>query len=237
MLWVPYCPQEHLCNLAWKAGFVVSEIENFSLLWHSSRAALRVFILVCNSHFRREDNTPYCASSICRTSSAECRRSLLGPDLYCKVVLVSVLHRWGCEKSIPSHRNHIVKVLSGKDINPWSFLPSSAVKMNGHLQTISILSNQNIITSCYFQSPSLPANLINYHRQVFFNKRSLHSLFFSSLLLELMKLQWSLWNNGAISITAGWREKIRDGNWGGAGGEAVEQSSSVCAKRSLITGD
>lgn len=67
-------------------------------------------ILVCNSHIRRKDNTPYCASSICRTSSAECRRSLLGPDLYCKVGLVSLLHSWDCEKLILPHRNHIGKV-------------------------------------------------------------------------------------------------------------------------------
>lgn len=84
-------------------------------------------------------------------------------------------------------------------------------------KTISILSNQNTITSSWFQSPSLSANLINYPRQVFFNKSSfLHSLFFSSLLLELMKLRQCLWNNGAIYITAGWREQIRNGNWGRA---------------------
>lgn len=199
------------CMKGWLCG--VRNRESFSLLWHSSRAARRVFILVCNSHFRRKDNnTPYCVSSICRTSSVECRRSLLGPGLYCKVVLVPLFHRWSCGKSILPHRNHVVRVLSGKDVNPWSFHPSSTVKMNGHLQTISILSNQNIIISCYSQSPSLPANLINCHRQVSFNKSSLHPLYFSSLLLELMKLQCCLWNNGAISVTAGWREQIRDGN-------------------------
>lgn len=57
---------------------------------------------------------------------------------------------------------------------------------------------------------------------MFFNKSSfLRSLSFSSLLLELMKPQRWPWNNGAISVTAGWRKQIRDGNWGGAGGEAV----------------
>lgn len=123
----------------WLCG--VRNWESFSLLWHSSMTARRVFILVCNSHIRRKDSTPYCASSICRTSSVECR-SLLGPGLYCKVVLLSLLHSWDCEKLILPCRNHIGKVLSGKDVNLWSFHPSSAVKMNRHLQTISILSNQ-----------------------------------------------------------------------------------------------
>ena len=93
----------------------------------------------------------------------------------------------------------------------WTFIYKQGRK------TISILSNQNIITSSRFQSPSLSANLINYPRQVFFNKSSvLCSLFFSSLLLELMKLQWCLWNNGAIYVTTGWGEQIRNGNWGRA---------------------
>lgn len=154
MLWFPYCPQEHLCNLAWKAGFVVSEIERAFLFCGTHPGQLAKSFYSClHSHIRSKgNNTPYCATSICRTSSVECRRSLLGPGLYCEVVLVSLLGSWGYEKLILPHRNHVVKVLSGKDVNPWSFHPSSAVKMNGHLQTwrktIRILSNQNRITSC-----------------------------------------------------------------------------------------
>lgn len=110
--------------------------ELFSFVALIQGSSQRVFILVCNSHIRSKgNNTPYCATSICRTSSVECRRSLLGPGLYCEVVLVSLLGSWGYEKLILPHRNHVVKVLSGKDVNPWSFHPSSAVKMNGHLQT------------------------------------------------------------------------------------------------------